>query len=31
MSKNFSQITVKEYKDPVTGEILSYESEKLFT
>lgn len=31
MPKNFSQITVKEYKDPVTGEILSYESEKLFT
>ena len=31
MSKNFSQITVKEYKDPVTGELLSYESEKLFT
>lgn len=31
MAKNFNQVIVKEYVDPETGEILSYESEKTFT
>lgn len=31
MAKNFNQIVVKEYVDKDTGEILSYESEKMFT
>ena len=29
MGQNFSQLVVKEYVDTETGEVLSYESQKL--